>query len=271
MRSDARRATLGAVDSRALASVSLPTWDVVFVDATGSTNADAAAAPVPGRVVVTDHQTAGRGRLDRGWETPAGVALTFSAVIDPELPAAHWPWLPLLAGVAVADAVRRATALVPSLKWPNDVLVGDRKLAGILVERVAGPAGPVAVVGVGVNVHQTELPVPHATSLALEGATLDRADLLQAVLAGIAGELAGWRSSGGDPSGLRASYRAQCGTLGCDVRVELPGGGAVEGRAEDVDDQGRLVVREAGGGTRALSAGDVVHLRVPPRPARSPE
>ncbi len=226
------------VDSRALSSVSLPTWDVVYVDATGSTNAAAAATPVPGRVVVTDHQTAGRGRLDRGWETPAGVALTFSAVIDPELPDAQWPWLPLLAGVAVADAVRRATALVTSLKWPNDVLVGDRKLAGILVERVAGPAGPVAVVGVGVNVHQTELPVPHATSLALEGATLDRADLLQAVLAGIAGELAGWRSSRGDPTGLRASYRAQCETLGRDVRVERPGGGAVEGRAEDVDDAG---------------------------------
>ena len=222
--------------------------------------------------MVTDHQTAGRGRLDRGWETPAGVALTFSAVIDPELPDAQWPWLPLLAGVAVADAVRRATALVTSLKWPNDVLVGDRKLAGILVERVAGPAGPVAVVGIGVNVHQTELPVPHATSLALEGATLDRADLLQAVLAGIAGELAGWRSSGGDPTGLRASYRAQCGTLGRDVRVELPGGGAVEGRAEDVDDQGRLVVRVAGGGTCALSAGDVVHLRVPePARPRCPE
>ena len=157
------------------------------------------------------------------------------------------------------------------LKWPNDVLVGDRKLAGILVERVAGPAGPVAVVGVGINVaDHDELPVPTATSLALEGATLDRTDLLQAVLAGIAGELAGWRSSGGDPTGLRASYRAQCGTLGRDVRVELPGGGEVVGRAEDVDDQGRLVVRVAGGGTCALSAGDVVHLHQPnPPPALS--
>ena len=254
------------MDSRALSSVSLPTWDVVYVDATASTNAAAAAEPVPGRVVVTDHQTAGRGRLDRGWETPAGAALTFSAVVDPELPDAHWPWLPLLAGVAVADAVRRATALVTSLKWPNDVLVGDRKLAGILVERVTGPAGPVAIVGVGINVHQTELPVPHATSLTLEGATLDRADLLEAVLAGVAGELAGWRSSGGDPAGLRASYRAQCGTLGLDVRVELPGGETVEGRAEDVDELGRLVVRGPGGETRALSAGDVVHLRVPKQP-----
>jgi BirA family biotin operon repressor/biotin-[acetyl-CoA-carboxylase] ligase len=254
------------VDSRALSSVSLPSWDVTYVAATGSTNAVAATDPVPGRVVVTDHQTAGRGRLDRGWETPAGMALTFSAVVDPELPDRHWPWLPLLAGVAVADAVRRASGLVTSLKWPNDVLVGDRKLAGILVERVAGASGPVAVVGVGVNVHQTELPVPHATSLALEGAALDRADLLQAVLAGISGELAGWRSSGGDPAGLRASYTAQCGTLGRDVRVELPGGRTTDGRAEDVDPLGRLVVRGADGGTQALSAGDVVHLRVPNPP-----
>ena len=161
----------------------------------------------------------------------------------PGLPDAHWPWLPLLAGVAVADAVRRATGLVTSLKWPNDVLVGDRKLAGILVERVAGPPARSRSSASGVNVHQTELPVPHATSLALEGAARDRADLLQAVLAGIAGELAGWRSSGGDPVGLRASYRAECGTLGRDVRVELPGGRTVEGRAEDVDHIGRLVVR----------------------------
>lgn len=254
------------MDTRALSSVRLPTWDVTYVEATASTNAAAAATPVPGRVVVTDHQTAGRGRLDRGWETPAGMALTFSAVVDPELPDAHWPWLPLLAGVAVADAVRRATGLVTSLKWPNDVLVGDRKLAGILVERVAGAAGPVAIVGIGLNVHQTELPVQHATSLALEGAARDRADLLQAVLAGIAGELAGWQASGGDPVGLRASYRAECGTLGRDVRVELPGGRTVEGRAEDVDHIGRLVVRAGDGGTQALSAGDVVHLRVPNPP-----
>ncbi len=251
------------MDSRALSSVSSTTWDVRYVAATGSTNAAAAAAPEPGRVVVADHQTAGRGRLDRGWETPAGVALTFSAVVDPGLPDAHWPWLPLLAGVAVAGAVRRATGLVTSLKWPNDVLVADRKLAGILVERVVGSSGPVAVVGIGVNVHQTELPVPHATSLALEGAAVDRADLLTAVLAGISGELAGWRAAGGDPAGLRASYTAACGTLGRDVRVLMPGGRTVEGRAEDVDEVGRLVVREARGGTRALTAGDVVHLRVP--------
>ena len=249
------------MDSQLLSAVSAPGWDVSYVAATGSTNALAAADPVPGRVVVTDHQTAGRGRLDRAWDTPAGVALTFSAVVDPGLPDEQWPWLPLLTGLAVAGAVRRTSGLAATLKWPNDVLVEDRKLAGILVERVATPAGPVAVVGVGTNVHQTEPPVPGATSLSIEGAPVDRCDLLVAVLEELSRWLADWRESEGAASGLRASYTVLCGTLGRDVRVELPGDRTVRGLAESVDALGRLVVRTASGERLPMSAGDVVHLR----------
>jgi BirA family biotin operon repressor/biotin-[acetyl-CoA-carboxylase] ligase len=249
------------VDTQALSAVSAQGWDVTYVDATGSTNALAAADPVPGRVVVTDHQTAGRGRLDRVWDTPAGVALTFSVVVDPGLPDEQWPWLPLLTGVAVAGAVRRTSGLAVTLKWPNDVLVGDRKLAGILVERVATPGGPVAVVGVGVNAHQTVPPVPGATSLAIEGSPVDRSDLLVAALEELSRWLADWRGSEGGASGLRASYTVLCGTLGRDVRVELPGDRTVRGRAESVDRLGRLVVRTTTGEVLPMSAGDVVHLR----------
>ncbi len=164
-------------------------WRADVLAATPSTNAVAAerwrAGEAAGLVVVTDHQVAGRGRLDRAWVTPAGAALTLSLLVAPDaVPTPRWPWLPLLTGVAVVEAVRRVAGVEVALKWPNDVLVGDRKLAGILVERVEGPRGAGAIVGVGLNVSQTpsELPVPTATSLAMEAEPPDRTDLLVAVL-----------------------------------------------------------------------------------------
>lgn len=233
--------------------------------ATPSTNAVVAdrarAGAADGLVVVTDHQTVGRGRLDRVWETPAGTALTFSALLRPEIPAERWPWLPLLTGVAVAAGLRRV-GVDAGLKWPNDVLVGDHKLAGILVERVepaAGlPVGPAAVLGVGINVGMTaeELPVETATSLAVEGHRVEREELLAAILASL-GEARGLL---GSAAGLRAAYLDRCVTIGQRVRAELPGGGRLVGDAVGIDDVGRLVVR-AEAGEQAVAAGDVVHLR----------
>lgn len=248
-------------ERRALDDARVPGWRVETLAATGSTNAVAAARAEPGLVVVTDHQTAGRGRLDRGWETPAGVALTFSAVVDPGVPDARWPWLPLLTGLAVAAAVRRATGIEATLKWPNDVLVGERKLAGILVERIDSSSRPVAVIGIGLNVHQTTLPVEPATSLALEGSPVDRADLLEAVLERLAAELADWRAGDGEPTRLRAAYQRACSTLGRQVSVQLPGDRTLTGLAESVDAQGRLVVRDQAGERIPVGAGDVIHVR----------
>jgi BirA family biotin operon repressor/biotin-[acetyl-CoA-carboxylase] ligase len=242
-----------------------PPWRVERTATSRSTNADVTARAVagepPGLVVVTDHQTAGRGRLDRGWETPAGVALTFSALVDPDVPDARGPWLPLLAGLAVADAVRRTTGVEATLKWPNDVLVGERKLAGILVERIAPAGRPVAVVGIGLNVHQTVLPVAGATSLALEGSAADPADLLHAVLERLAAELSDWRAAAGDPARLLPAYTRACSTLGRRVTVHLPGDRTLSGLAESIDAMGRLVVVGEAGERAAVGAGDVVHVR----------
>ena len=144
------------------------------------------------------------------------------------------------------------------LKWPNDLLVDDRKLAGVLAERV----GTAVVVGVGLNVSSTlaELPVPTATSLAIEAAACtDRDPLLRAVLRRLAERYASWDRPGGDPA-LADDYRACCATLGREVRAELPNGQLVEGVAEGVDDDGRLVIGTSAGATR-VGAGDVVHLR----------
>jgi len=237
--------------------------DVTVVPQTGSTNADlleqARAGAAEGLVLVAEEQTAGRGRLGRTWSAPPRAALTFSVLLRPAgVPPSQLGWLPLLTGVAVAAAVRGQAGVPASLKWPNDVLVGERKLAGILAEA----HGDAVVVGVGLNVtlSQDELPVPTATSLFIEDAkSADRAELLAAILTGLARRYQDWRA-GPDDAGLRQDYLRWCATIGREVRVELPGGAVLTGTAEDVDDAGRLVVR-APGSLVAVGAGDVVHVR----------
>jgi BirA family transcriptional regulator, biotin operon repressor / biotin---[acetyl-CoA-carboxylase] ligase len=242
------------------------------VEATGSTNADLAArvrdgAAHHGAVLTTDHQQAGRGRRDRSWTTPPRSSVVVSVFVRPDdVPRALWSWLPLVAGVAVVDALVRVGGLDAVLKWPNDVLVDDRKVCGVLAQVVDGPDGAGAVIGIGLNVTQREdeLPVPTATSMALAGAaTTDRDTVLRAVLRALDQRYTAWARAGGEPrrGAIAAAYRERCDTIGRRVRVELPGGETLVGAAEGVDDDGRLIVRDDEGGLRALAAGDVVHVR----------
>ena len=231
-------------------------WRVEVLAVTGSTNAVVAQRALDGEpaglVVVAEAQTAGRGRLDRSWTSPPRAGLTMSVLVRPDLPPERWPWLPLLAGLAVSTALREQAELDAVLKWPNDVLVEDRKLCGVLAEV---PAPGAAVLGIGLNVTTRAAELPQTaptppTSVAMAGgATTDRDTLLRAVLRALGDALA-------DVDAARAAYRERCSTLGRHVRLSLPGDAQVEGVAEDVDDVGRLVV--AG---RAYGAGDVVHLR----------
>ena len=240
------------------------------LEETTSTNAVAAqrarAGAAEGLVVVAEHQSAGRGRLDRSWEMPARSGLIVSVLLRPVVPTREWPWLPLLTGYAVGRTLREAGFPAAGVKWPNDALIGDRKVAGILVEVVDTPTGLAAVVGIGLNVDLTpeELPVPTATSLSLEAGargTPDRADLLAALLATLLDTYRDWQRDGETGARrLRAAYRDACVTLGRDVRVELPSGEALLGRATDVDETGRLLV-EGPDGPVAVGAGDVVHVR----------
>lgn len=238
--------------------------EVVVTSETGSTNADVAEAARNGApegiVHTTDRQASGRGRLDRTWESPDGAGIAVSVLLRPsDVPAARWVWLPLLVGLAV-DATVNELDVQSGLKWPNDVLVDGRKIAGILLERVETPAGPAAVIGVGLNVSLTrdELPVEAATSLELESATeLDRTIVLRSFLRHLEALYTAWHHAGGDPSiGIRDSYERRCVTIGSRVTVSLPDGSTLEGDATGIDDQGRLVVD----GT-AVSAGDVTHVR----------
>jgi BirA family transcriptional regulator, biotin operon repressor / biotin---[acetyl-CoA-carboxylase] ligase len=241
---------------------------VTATGVTGSTNADllaAAAGGAPeGSVLTAEAQTAGRGRMGRSWQSPPGAALMFSVLLRPDVvPPARRGWLPLLAGVAVAAAVRDLTSLGAGLKWPNDVLIGGAKLAGILAEQSSGAI----VVGAGINVttQRAELPVPAATSLALEGAAdTGRPELLAAVLTGFERLYLAWTRapSPGDPdaAGLREAYRRHSVTLGRWVRAEFPGGSAAAGTAIDIDPDGRLLL-DTPTGPLSVSAGDIIHLR----------
>ena len=242
------------LDQVALQAVAGPQWQVRLYAEADSTNALAIADPVRHRVVVADHQQAGRGRLDRDWVTPPGAALTFSAVFDPVVDTEWWPVVPLVAGYAVAHALGGFVRL----KWPNDVMIGEQKVCGILVERV-NSRPPMVVIGIGINVDQTadELPVPTATSLALAGHPVDRTVLFGDVIRHLRVSLGQFAHH---PHTFMNQYRGSSATLDRDVRVDLPGDRTVEGRAFDFDEHGRLVL-ETPEGLLTLSAGDVVHVR----------
>lgn len=243
--------------------------EVRVVAETGSTNADllaeARSGAQEGLVLVAEAQTAGRGRMGRRWVSPPRSALTFSVLLRPGVPAALLGWMPLLAGVAVASALRETAGVDARLKWPNDVLAGDAKLAGILAERW----GEAIVVGTGINVFQRrdELAVPTATSLFLT-ASAAGAGMRERLLTAVLGELARWyrawldQPHSGDPDGcgLREEYLRRSGTVGAAVTVMLPGGQSLTGTAAGIDAAGRLEMR-TGTGLVRISAGDVVHLR----------
>jgi BirA family biotin operon repressor/biotin-[acetyl-CoA-carboxylase] ligase len=149
-----------------------------YVEQCASTQRLLDGAP-EGAVAATGEQTEGRGRLGRTWHAPAGTSLLFSIVLEPPVPPARLAELSLVAGAAVAEAIGSETGLRTSVKHPNDVLVGGRKVAGILAEAVEGRV----VLGIGVNVSQTEAQLPEqATSLSLEGAAADPTDLLAGIL-----------------------------------------------------------------------------------------
>ncbi|MEX0168682.1 biotin--[acetyl-CoA-carboxylase] ligase [Streptomyces sp. LMG1-1-1.1] len=257
---------------RALVTPDGPWTSLDVVTTTGSTNSDLAARAdeLPeGAVLVAEEQTSGRGRLDRSWTAPARSGLFLSVLLKPEVPVHRWGWLPLLTGVAAATGLAKAAGVDMSLKWPNDLLVSvageERKTGGILAER-AGEDGIVVGLGINVTLRADELPVPTAGSLLLaEAVSTDRDTLLRAVLRSLAQWYGDWVRADGDPaaSGLQDAYTAGCATLGRRVRADLPGERMLEGEAVALDGDGRLVVATEGGGTEAVGAGDIVHLRTP--------
>jgi BirA family biotin operon repressor/biotin-[acetyl-CoA-carboxylase] ligase len=231
-------------------------WRVETFTELDSTNRyllDAARSGGPdGLVVVADVQTAGRGRLDRAWEAPPGSSLLVSVLLRaaPATPAR----VVMAAGLALAGAVAEVAGVAPALKWPNDLVVGDRKLAGLLAEA----DGDALVVGAGCNVNWSAFPPElsaTATACNLEaGHAVDRDALLDAYLDAFDRSLAS-----GDA--VVHDYRAQLATLGRKVRVQQIRGDDLVGTATDVTDDGALMVRDAAGTDHTITTADVVHLR----------
>jgi BirA family biotin operon repressor/biotin-[acetyl-CoA-carboxylase] ligase len=219
-------------------------WSVSVMEETSSTQIELANNFVPGKVLVAEYQSAGRGRLDRKFEVPPRKGLTFSFAINAEK---DFGWIPLITGLAVSNAINNYVGeSIVEIKWPNDLLVGGRKLAGILSEKTNSGA----VVGVGINIfqEQNELPIANALSLSMV-AKVDRTDLLIVILNELGNSLSRIEN-------LKNQYRQKCATIGKTVQVTLPNGEIIEDVAVGISDAGSLLLN-----SREISVGDIVHLR----------
>ena len=224
------------------------------VDSTQNAARAMADAGAPeGTVVWAEHQSRGRGRLGRSWTDEPGRALLISIILRPGSPFSRLPEISLLAGVAVAEAVREQSGLPVALDWPNDLLIHGRKVAGILEESLtAGDGGPVVIVGIGINVNQTGFPddlTARATSLALEaGRQFDRDKLLAAAMRRLQAWYGRWQADGFGP--VREAWCRASATLGRRVVIEE----GIGGIAVDLDGDGALLVQtETGAVVRRVS------------------
>jgi BirA family biotin operon repressor/biotin-[acetyl-CoA-carboxylase] ligase len=207
-----------------------------------------------GDVFVTEFQSAGRGRLDRTFEATESSALLFSLYLEPKPDKLEWSAIPLLTGLSLVNALKSLDGKVAtSLKWPNDLLIGDKKVAGILVE--ARDSGVVVGIGLNVDMNKSELPVPAATSLAIENfAELNRNVILPEILKNFALTIELWESGS---SIAMEQYRQVSSTLGKEVEVHLPSGEILNSRAMGINERGEL---QLASGAR-VNVGDVIHLR----------
>lgn len=234
------------------------------VDSTNRIALEMASQGLPGGLaIVAEAQEKGKGRLGREWFSPEGMNLYFSLLLRPYQPVRDFPLFSLATSVALIEAIRRMTGLAVQIKWPNDIVLDDKKLAGILLEsEVRGEQAPPLVVGVGVNVNialadfPTELQKT-ATSLQIAlGQPVDRTDLLIEIFNRLAEQFRLVE----DKVLLIQAVRQHCQTLGKRVRVQTARQ-EFEGWAEDLQEDGALLIRMGDGKQRRILVGDVTHLR----------
>ena len=230
-------------------------WRVSVVELTASTQSDVVALVQKGKarggdVVAAEFQSAGRGRLSRSFDAARSTALLFSFYIQPTRNREDWGWLPLIAGVSVAQTLSKYGARV---KWPNDILIKEKKVSGLIAEVL----GDGVVIGIGINVGMatSELPVPTATSLLIEGAVnLTRNQLLADLLNTFERNFACWDQGENE---IAEEYLALSATVGTKVRVEYPDGSTEIALAVAISPKGELVLDSGA----HVQAGDIVHLR----------
>ena len=241
--------------------------EVVQFAETTSTNSElierASTGAGPGLVAIADYQTAGRGRFDRRWESPPGKSLLFSVLLrpsEPELPAPRRHLAVAAVSLALVDGAKAVSGAEVQLKWPNDLVVGDLKLAGVLAESASNGW---LVVGAGVNVDWAPDGLPVTYLSAACGRPVDRGELLVETLLALDRLYGHWDL-------VSRRYRTACATVGRDVTVQLADTAPpLRGRAVAVDEQGRLVVRAGDGSQVTVAAGDVTHVRPSGAPSLS--
>ena len=241
---------------------------ILHFDSLPSTNTEAARQAVlgapEGLCIVAREQTAGRGRQQREWFSPAGAGLYFSIVLRPQIEARAWPLVTLMAAIAVADALREACGLSVDIKWPNDIYAEGRKLSGILAETVEIGAGRACIVGIGINLKRGAFPShwrDAATSIEdLTGRAPDPEHLLQALTRAISERYQLLHETHGDALMLREWTARSSFAEGRRVRVSLEGE-TLEGWTRGLEPDGALRVETDAGEIRTVRAGDVVALR----------
>ena len=218
-----------------------------MVEVTGSTQDDlfqlaSSGTAIPKTILASEFQSSGRGRLDRTFEAAPHSALTFSIYIEPKVDKEEWSFLTLLAGLSVHEALHTLDPqTVVGIKWPNDLLIGEKKFVGMIAQATAKGV----VLGIGINVGMTseELPVESATSLAIEDfLELDRNVILASIINHFEINLEMWEN---DKSFL-AEYRAASTTIGSSVEVTLPDGEIIKSKALDISNAGALILEKIG-------------------------
>ncbi len=263
---------LDKIENHCLSHTKVREWvrEIMLFDRVDSTNRvalDMASQGLPsGVVILAEAQEKGKGRLGRAWFSPRGVNLYFSLLLRPYQPVRDFPLFSLATSVALIEAIHRVTGLAVQIKWPNDIVLNDRKLAGILLEsEVRGEQTPPLVVGVGVNVNIDLAGFPPelqkiATSLQIAlGHPVDRTDLLIEIFNRLA-EQYRLVEDGNGKTLLIQAVRQHCQTLGRRVRVQTARQ-EFEGWAEDLQEDGALLIRMGDGNQRRILVGDVTHLR----------
>jgi BirA family biotin operon repressor/biotin-[acetyl-CoA-carboxylase] ligase len=245
------------LDEKALNAEVTPYWRVSVVDVTSSTQYDLAHKEnlINGDVIVAEFQSAGRGRLDRTFSAPESSALLFSFFVETFRTKEDWGWIPLLAVQSLRSSLAELDPTIDiTLKWPNDLLIGDLKVAGLLCE--AHSNGVIVGIGLNVTITEDELPVPTATSLELSDfAQLDRNKILAHFLKRFRRDFNIWQEMGSAP--FIDDYRRHSSTIGREIRAIRPSGEIVEARALDISPDGELLLEHS----VVVSVGDVIHLR----------
>jgi len=231
-------------------------WRVSVVDLTASTQDDLANKITSGLgrsgdVIIANYQSAGRGRLDRSFLATPSTALLFSVFLEPQRSRDDWSFIPLLAGFSIAETLRKISARI-TIKWPNDLLINEKKVGGIISTAVGG--GVVVGIGINVSTTQVELPVENATSLALNGVTkLDRNFLLPLLLNAFEKHFTEWDQG----ESFLEKYSLLSATHGREVSILEAGGTSIQSQAVSFDEQGRLHLSDG----QIVTVGDVIHLR----------